>query len=271
MKKNKSFHLIRLLLVLGFGLLTGCGTVEEYVLLNDLDTDSKYRMQTLQELHIKRGDELRVVVTHKLPQLADMFKNKINSAEDGESITTYLVNGDGYINFPMLDTVKVEGLTCTEAEQLISKKIADAGLAYGATVNIRITNFTVTVIGESVTGVYEFEGPGATIFDLVAKASLVSGGNNSGVGGSGIRRDKILVMREVNGVLQSEYVSLLTKDIFYSPYYYLQQNDVVYVWPSKTAIRSSNRLFDYWWGRVSILTTAISVATLFLTLFNRNK
>ena len=263
-----------MLLVAVLGLLAGCGTVEEYVLLNDLQVDAKYRMQPMRELRIKRGDELRIMVTHKLPILAEMFKNKINSAEDGETITNYIVNGDGCINFPLIDTVKVEGMTCTEAEQLISKKIADAGLAYGASVNVRITNFTVTVIGESATGVYEFDGPGATIFDLVAKANLVSGNNGGGGsygGGISIRRDKILIMREVNGVLQSEYLSLLTKDIFYSPYYYLQQNDIVYVWPSKTTIRSSNRLFDYWWGRLSVVTTAVSVVTLFLTLFNKKQ
>lgn len=262
-----------MLLVAVLGLLAGCGTVEEYVLLNDLQVDAKYRMQPMRELRIKRGDELRIMVTHKLPLLAEMFKNKINSAEDGETITNYIVNGDGCINFPLIDTVKVEGMTCTEAEQLISKKIADAGLAYGASVNVRITNFTVTVIGESATGVYEFDGPGATIFDLVAKANLVSNNNGGGSygGGISIRRDKILIMREVNGVLQSEYLSLLTKDIFYSPYYYLQQNDIVYVWPSKTAIRGSNRLVDFWLSRLSIVTSAVSIATLIVTLVANKK
>ena len=184
-------------------LATSCGTVEEYVLLNDLDVDTYYKMQPMQELHIKRGDRLRIVVTHKLPMLAEMFNNKINSVEGGESLTEYFVNEGGYINFPLLDTVKVEGLTCSEAEQLLTKKIADAGLAYGATVSVKITNFKVTVIGESATGIYEFEDGKATIFDLVAKANLANGGG--GGGGISIRRDKILVMREVNGVLNSDY------------------------------------------------------------------
>ena len=257
-------------LVLAIGLFaTSCGTVEEYVLLNDLDVDTYYKMQPMQELRIKRGDKLRIVVTHKLPILAELFNNKINSVEGGESLTEYLVNGDGYINFPHLDTVKVEGLTCSEAERLISQKIADAGLAYGATASVKITNFKVTVIGESATGIYEFEDGKATIFDLVAKANLANGGG--GGGGISIRRDKILVMREVNGVLNSDYISLLTKDIFYSPYYYLQQNDVIYVWPSQTTIRSSNRIVDFWLSRISIVTTAVSVVTLVATLFTKSK
>lgn len=251
-------------------LATSCGTVEEYVLLNDLDVDTYYKMQPMPELHIKRGDNLRIVVTHKLPMLAEMFNNKINTVEGGESLTEYMVNGDGYINFPLIDTVKVEGLTCSEAEHLISQKIADAGLAYGATVSIKITNFKVTVIGEGTTGIYEFEDGKATIFDLIAKANIAQGGNGAG-GGIGIRRDKILVMREVDGVLNSDYISLLSKDILFSPYYYLQQNDVIYVWPSQTAIRGSNRIVDFWLSRLSIVTTAVSLVTLVVTLFSKKQ
>lgn len=262
----KKFCLIALLSLFA----ASCGTAEEYVLLNDLDVDTYYKMQPMQELRIKRGDDLRIVVTHKLPMLAEMFNNKINSVEGGESLTTYSVNGDGCINFPLLDTVKIEGLTCTEAEQMLSQKIADAGLAYGATVSVKITNFKVTVIGEGATGIYEFEDGRATIFDLIAKANLVQNNNNV-MNGTSIRRDKILIMREVDGVLTSDYISLLSKDILFSPYYYLQQNDVIYVWPSQTSIRNSNKIFDFWWGRLSVVTTAVSAVTLLITLFSKNK
>ena len=262
----------RKLILLSLAALTmaSCGTTKKYVLINDINVDSTYTMPPMQQLRIKRGDDLRIVVTHKLPQLAAMFNNKINDIEDGESLTTFTVNNDGYINFPHIDTVMVEGLTCSEAEQLLSKIISDKGLATGATVSVKITNFKVTVIGESATGIYEFEDEIVTLFDLVAKASLAQSGN-SGSGGIGIRRDKILVMREVNGVLQSDFVSLLSKDIFYSPYYYLQQNDIVYVWPSKTAIRGSNRLVDFWLSRLSIVTSAVSIATLIVTLVANKK
>ena len=244
-----------------------CGTVEEYVLLNDLDVDAYYRMQPAHDLKIKRGDDLRIVVTHKIPQLIQMFNQKINSLDDGETLTSYTVNGNGYIYFPFFDSIKVEGMTCNELSKEIVKRIEESGIAVNPSVNVKITNFKVTVIGESGTGIYTFDDEHVTIFDLVAKANLVSGG---GGGGTNIRRDKILVIREVNGVLNSDYISLLTKDVLYSPYYFLEQNDVVYVWPSQTAIRNSNKLFDYWWGRLSIITAAISTVTLFLTLFNKN-
>ena len=117
---------------------------------------------------------------------------------------------------------------------------------------------------------YEFEDGKATIFDLIAKANIAQSNNGAG-GGIGIRRDKILVMREVDGVLNSDYISLLSKDILFSPYYYLQQNDVIYVWPSQTAIRGSNRIVDFWLSRLSIVTTAVSLVTLVVTLFSKKQ
>ena len=266
MNKIRSFLVIALLSLI----VVSCGTVKEYVLLNDIDIDTIYPMPAKHQLSVKRGDDLRIVVTHKLPEIAAMFNNKINALENGESLTTYTVNEEGQINFPHIGIVKVEGLTCSEIEQLIAKMISEQAIANCATVSEKITNFKVTVIGESATGIYEFDDEIVTLFDLVAQANLAQGNNGNG-GGIGIRRDKILVMREENGEMYSDYVSLLSTDIFYSPYYYLQQNDIVYVWPSKTSIRGSDRLVDFWLSRISIITSALSIGTLIYTYFTRNK
>lgn len=267
MNKVSRFSIITVLVMF----LASCGTEKEYVLLNDINVDTTYTMQPMHHLRIKRGDDLRIVVTHKLPELAAMFNNKINSLEDGESLTTYTVNGDGYINFPHIDTIKAEGMTCSELEHFIEKRIADKGLATGSTVSVKITNFKVTVIGESSTGVYKFDDEVVTLLDLVAEANLAQTSTNGNFGGISIRRDKILVMREVDGIMHSEYLSLLSKDVFYSPYYYLQQNDIVYVWPSKITIRGSNRIVDFWLGRLSIVTSAVSLVTLIITLWPKQK
>lgn len=265
MNRTHTFFILILLSLI----VASCGTTKEYVLLNDISYDTIYQMPPMRQLHVKRGDDLRIVVTHKLPEIAAMFNNKINSLEDGESLTKYTVNEDGNINFPHIGIVKVEGLTCSAIEQLIASRIAEEGLANGATVSVKITNFKVTVIGESTTGVYEFDDEIVTLLDLVAKANLAQGAN-SNTGGISIRRDKILVMREENGNMYSEFVSLLSTDVFYSPFYYLQQNDIVYVWPSKTTIRGSNRLVDFWLSRISIVTSAVSIVTLIVTFFTRN-
>ena len=261
-----------LLIILPAMMMASCGTVEEFVLLNDLNTDAFYKMATPYDLKIKRGDNLQIMVSHKVPQITEMFNHALNNTGTGQALNQFTVNNQGYINFPMLDTLKAEGLSCSELERDIASRIESIGLASSPTVNVRITNFKVTVIGESGTGVYEFESSNVTLLDLVAKANLVQSNMNSGFqSGQGIRRDKILVMREVNGVLTSEFVSLLSKDVFYSPYFYLQQNDIVYVWPSKSSIRSSNKLFDYWWGRLSVVTTAVSAVSLLISILGTKK
>lgn len=261
-----------LLLALLSLIFASCGTTKKYVLLNDISHDTIYQMPPKHQLHVKRGDNLRIVVMHKLPEIAAMFNHTVNALEGGESLTTYNVNEDGLINFPHIGNLHVEGLTCSEIERTIERKISDEGLANGATVSVKITNFKVTVIGESATGVYEFDDEIVTLLDLVAKADLAQGNNSGGFGGIGIRRDKILVMREENGEMYSEFVSLLSTDIFYSPFFYLQQNDIVYVWPAKTTIRGSNRIVDFWLSRISIVTSAASIITLIVTLFaNNNK
>lgn len=265
--KNSFFLFFAVLTIL----FASCGTAEKYVLVNDVEVKD-YVAPKRNTLHIKKGDELQILVAHKVPRVVEEFNQKVNTPgeEDHGAINTYLVNNDGYINFPILDTIYVVGMTCSELERELVRRIESEGLATGATANVRIRNFKVTVIGESRTDIYEFDDENVTIFDLVAEANLTnsSGGNN--YGGSNIRRDKILIMRDCDTTIRMDYISLLSTDILYSPYYYLQQNDIVYVYPSQTAIRNSNRIFDFWWSRLSILTTAISAVSLVLTLLNKN-
>lgn len=243
-------------------LFASCGTVEEYVLINDVEV-REYPTPQRNDLRIKRGDDLQILVSHKLPRIVEEFNRKVNTPgqQDQGSINSYIVNNDGYISFPILDTIKVVGLTCAELEHKISNLISEEGLAEGATCSVKIKNFKVTLIGEGSRGVYEFSDENVTIFDLVAKAGIATGKD--------VRRDKILIMRDCDSTMKMDYVSLLSTDIFYSPYYFLQQNDVIYVYPTKETIRRSNQIFDFWLSRISIFTTAASTVALFLSIYNR--
>ncbi len=244
-------------------LLTSCGTYEEYVLLNDVATPHEYAAPNRHDLHIKRGDDLLILVAHHIPKLIENFNRKVSVEGDmdnggGTIINSYRVNSHGYITFPVFDTIYVLGMTCRELEEYIENRIDEEGFASHPTVHVKIKNFKVSVVGETGNGVYEFDQENVTLLDLLAKANLTGNAN--------IRRDKILMMRDCDTTIKMDYLSLLSTDIIYSPYYYLQQNDIIYVYPSQTAIRQSNKLFEFWWSRLSILTTAVSVATLFLTM-----
>lgn len=263
-------HLFHKLSLLGMVMLlaTSCGTYEKYVLLNDVEVPKDYVATVRHDMKIKKGDNLQILVAHHLPKVVEVFNQKLSSIDgNNEKINTYVVNSDGFLNMPVFDSVRVVGMTCRELEKYLVDRMEAEGIAYGATVNVKIVNFKVTVIGESGRGVYTFNDDGATVFDLLATAGLAGGGNggNGGNGEAGIRRDKILVMREQDSVWHTEYISLLSTDLLYSPYFYLQQNDVFYVYPSKTAIRRSNQVVDFWVQRLSIVTTLVSMVALVLS------
>lgn len=251
------------LFLFGALLLTSCGTYEEYVLMNDVATPHEYAAPDRHDLHIKRGDDLQILVAHHIPKLIENFNRKVSmegdkSSDGGSVINSYRVNSHGYITFPVFDTIYVLGMTCRELEEYIENRIDEEGFASHPTVHVKIKNFKVSVIGETGNGVYEFDQENVTLLDLLAKANLTGDGN--------IRRDKILMMRDCDTTIKMDYLSLLSTDIIYSPYYYLQQNDIIYVYPNKVAIRQSNKLFEFWWSRISIFTTAVSVVTLLLTV-----
>lgn len=240
-------------------LLASCGTFKKSVLLNDIVVPSDYMAPTRHDLKIKKGDDLRIMVAHHNPKVVEMFNHSVSTspigASEGKPSNVFHVNSKGYITMPIFDSVKVYGLTCQELETFLMQRLENEGIAYGATVNVKIAGYKVTIIGETGTGVYQFEDNGATVLDLVAKASLAGGlGNNT-------RRDKILVMRERDSIWQSDYISLLTTDLFYSPYFYLEQNDVFYVYPTQTSIWKSDDRFDYWWSRFGMITSLVSLAT----------
>lgn len=259
-----------LLLVASAMLVTSCGTYKKFVLMNDLKAPETYAAPERHDLKIKKGDVIQIHVTHKDPKMVEAF-NRISRAEGTtfSAANGYQVNNDGFVNFPILDTVKVIGMTCSELESYLAKRMDDEGVVKDATVSAKITNFQVTVIGESGTGIHKFENEGATILDLVAQAGLAGGSHGNGTygGGMNIRRDKILVVRDCDSVLTTATLNLLKKDVMYSPYFYLQQNDIIYVYPSQTSIWSSNQNFDWWWNRLNLITGVSSVVTMILVFF----
>lgn len=241
-------------------LATSCGTYKGYVLMNDIEAPAEYKAPVRHDLTIKKGDNLQIIVTHKEPRMVEAFNRITRSEMSSMNVNGYVVNNDGTINLPVFDTVRVTGMTCPELERYLTKRMETEGIVNGATVSVKIINFKVTVIGESGTGIHEFDDNDVTILDLVAKAGLAGSGSGGNVGyGSGIRRDKILVMRTLDTTVVTGYLNLLTKDVMYSPFYYLQQNDIVYVEPTEKRKKKAWR-DDNWLSYINLSTSALRVA-----------
>lgn len=145
----------------------------------------------------------------------------------------YLVSTDGYIKFPMLGKIKVGGLTKNELEERITSAIVDKKLLLEPIVTVRQLNFRVTVLGEVARP--------TTINVPSERISLLEAIGMAGDLTIYAKRDNVLVIREENNKKITKRLSLNSTEIFTSPYYYLQPNDIVYVEPDKAKVESAAR------------------------------
>jgi polysaccharide biosynthesis/export protein len=142
---------------------------------------------------------------------------------------TYLVNNDGDIEFPILGTVKVGGLTREEVTRKLQLRISE--YVKDPIINLRIVNYKVSVLGEvNHPGTYTLNSDRITVLEAIAMA-----GDMTLFG----KRENVLIIRENRGVKETFRLDLTNPDFIKSPYYYLTQNDVVYVEPHKRRINST--------------------------------
>jgi polysaccharide export outer membrane protein len=179
------------------------------------------------------------------------------TVQAAQGLFTYLVDKDGYIDYPVLGRVHVQGLTKHElAEKLrkdISKYIDDP------LVKVSLVNFKVTVLGEvNRPGTISIRNDRVSILDVLGSVGDVTINAN---------RTNLLIVRDNNGSIERTRVDLTDPAIFASPYYYLQQNDVVYVEPNDAKKRNSrySQADQYNITLFSSIMSAISVITLVLT------
>jgi len=177
------------------------------------------------ELRIKPDDILYIYVYSIDPASAAPYnivpgetqRNSVDAITQG-----YLVGLDGFIDYPILGRIEVAGLTRQEITAKLEALLRD-GNVKDAVVKVRLINFRVSVIGEvRRPGVYTFEEENITMLELLSFAGDFTEFSN---------RQKVTLIREQNGKREYTELNLLKNDFFDSPYFYLQQGDVVYVEP----------------------------------------
>tara|TARA_Y100001963_G_scaffold124779_1_gene175849 strand:- start:54 stop:848 length:795 start_codon:yes stop_codon:yes gene_type:complete len=224
-------------------MLSSCVSREEMVYFQNLDQlkgDADHLIYN--NLEIKPNDQLAITVSADEVKAAMPFNlpyvgNSLG-AQTGEvrvngtpSLQTYLVNAEGEIQFPVLGTIKVAGLNRKELSQMLENKISE--YIQEPIVMVRISNFQITVLGE-------VNHPGTfPITDeyLSLPKALGMAGDLTIYG----KRKNVLVVREgKDGEKVHAYLDLTDADVINSPFYYLQQNDVVYVEPNGPQLQSAN-------------------------------
>lgn len=208
-------------------------------LVDDNNFTTKFKVDDLVSIHISTLD----------PEASAPF-NLFRGSEEGgirPEQVNYLVDKNGEIDFPVIGKVKIEGLSPSETRELLRERLAD--YLKDPIINIRIRNFTVTVLGAvNRPGTYPINGEQITIMEALGYAGDI---NIKG------RRDNIMVIRDFDGTKVYNRINLNQKESLKSPVYYLTQNDVVYVEPNKSGKTQSN--LDQ---RASI---AVSIASIIIT------
>jgi polysaccharide export outer membrane protein len=160
----------------------------------------------------------------------------------------FLVDKQGDIKFPVLGKLHVEGLTRTEAEDMIVEKLS--ATVEDPTVDIRFLNFRIIMLGDIAAGVYDIPSERISIVEAIALAGDL---NLTG------QRKDVRIFRVENGEKKTFTVDLTDPELFFSPYYYLQQNDIVYVTPNSTKARNSSSLMPLLSIGMTLFSTALTL------------
>lgn len=245
-----------------------CASKRSFVYLQDMEMGEKYPIDVKHEAVIHRDDRLSITVSCKNPELAipfNMNEGTFRVTSDGSIDRDvgggtlrergYRVDKSGTIDFPILGKLYLEGLTVTEAIDLIRNKIMEGDYIKDPLVSIEFLNFKYTVLGAVArNGTFTADGDRVTLLEAIAKAGDLS---------TNARINKVAVIREVGNNRQLFMHDLRRKDIFDSPCFYLQQNDIVYVEPKYKKKDTEDRGVQYTSLAVSI-TSAVSTLLLLL-------
>jgi polysaccharide biosynthesis/export protein len=248
--KLKPLHLF--LCLFSALIITSCAKREDVVYFNDAEKISTIVQEVTPK--IQKNDKLRVSVYATDPATTAPFNQQSSSSNDVEG-KTYLVDENGEIELPILGKVYVKGLTRVEAQKLIQDKVSI--YIKNTSVTVSFVDFKITVLGEvNSPGTKSLSSEKVSIIDAIGLAGDLK---INGV------RNNIMVIRNIEGQVESHRVDLTSSNVFNSPVYYLAQNDVVYVEPNKSAIQnaSSTRTITI---AASIIGLVLSITTIITRL-----
>ena len=214
-------------------------------------------------IQIQPDDELVITVTSTVPEATAAYNLPMdNPATRGNLRTqtqprsqTYIVDDQGYIMMPILGRIMVKDKTTSEISEEITAMVAQN--VKDPYVRVDIVNFSVDVLGEVRVPQRVYSGrQHFTVLDALAQC-----GDLTEFG----QRDRVYVIRTENGKREYHRLDLTSSEIFNSPYFYLQQNDVVYVEPNQIRIDNSkynqNNAF-----KLSVISTVVSSVSVIASL-----
>ena len=261
MKKSFSLALVAFSLLL----LMSCSSSKNVAYIQNSDTVDFSRSEVLYDARIMPKDILMITVNTVNPEASAPFNLVVSASlrsgtgnqgmSSNRALQTYLVDNEGCIEFPVVGTLKVGGLTKSECEQLIHDKIRRfLNAEETPIVTVRMSNYKISVLGEvSRPGMFTVGNEKINIFEALAQAGDLTI--------YGVRDNVKLIREDENGQKNVYTLNLNDAEIINSPYYYLQQNDIIYVEPNKVKSRNSGigQSTSLWLTTTSILISLSSL------------
>ena len=250
-----------LIIVMGMALMASCTSYKQVPYMQNSDTIDTAKVMKLYDARIQPKDMLTITVSSEEPEAAAPYNLTVATSQTAllrrvttqPTLQTYLVDNDGYIDFPTLGHLHIGGMTKTEAETMIRERLTP-NFKKAPIVNVRMVNYKISVLGEVLRpNSYTISNEKVNVFEALALAGdLTIYGKRDGVK---------LVREDANGTKKIVSLNLNDANIIYSPYYYLQQNDVLYVEPNKAKAQNSDvgSMTSLWFSATSILISLVSL------------
>lgn len=241
--------------IASFFILASCASKKKIVYMQNINS-SIGEKDELFETKLQPDDLLLIHVSSKDIESSQPFNLEIltvpqvgNTVAGQRQLQLYMIDNEGYIQFPVLGKIKLGGLTRAQVINLFTTKLAE--YLQEPIVNLRIMNFKVSVLGEiQRPGTYNISSERITLLDAISMAGDLT------IYG---QRKNVLVIREIEGKKTTQRIDLTSSDFVNSDFYYLKQNDVVYIEPNKTKVNAS--------AVGPNISIALSVLSLLVTIF----
>lgn len=271
-KSNVMKKIFSLLAIAAIALLatTSCVSTEKIVYFQGSEEmfASPHKIMQQYEMRLKPADQVLVKITCSEPELLNIFAQSMTMGTAGSSGSSYLnssggnmtnaygftVTNKGDLILPAIGNIKVDGTTVEECAKLIENRIKDKGLIPDPDVTVMLLNARVTVVGAVHSPrVVNLTSERNTIVDVLAQCSDI---DDTGL------RYKLKLYREENGEIKMYDLDMTKSEIFESPAYYVQQNDMIYIEPNKSKRVKSSPFYttlSAWSSIVGVVTTCVSL------------
>ena len=249
-------------------LMSSCASRKNLIYLQDMVPGKQYLSTNESEVRIQKGDRLEIVVTCKNSELAVPFNShsgsyRLNSegnVTSGDIATSqqqrgYRVDEKGYIEFPIIGSIHIEGLTIVQMTDTIKQKIVDGKYIQEPNITADFLNFRIYMLGEVAhPGPINVNERRVNILEAISMAGDLS---------SKAKTNRVMVLRTVNNNKQVFVNDICSSNIMQSPTFYLQQNDIVYVEPKYRNSSKEDIGFKY----ASFLLSSVSVISWIMYYF----